>query len=216
MLALENADEILQILDRFTKQKSKDIPPELEDYISYVAKTGDTVYRWPTVQYLFREKLRNVIKDFHDTTASIEGRCIRLKCYFMFNSIPYFIMKPKTIKLNRKKSCFHSLLHTIFLSSFEFRFPDLPQCPNVDQFNYESMKTLLFERFDNFQAAPFTVQRLCELLTDPKKHYSRLDKFMRALEKNILGKCKLSFSFFYSFVFSIRKCFVLTFYANIF
>lgn len=50
------------------------------------------------------------------------------------------------------------------------------------------MKTLLFERFDNFQAAPFTIQRLCELLTDPKKHYSRLDKFMRALEKNILGK----------------------------
>lgn len=73
MLALENADEILQILDRFTKQKSKDIPPELEDYINYVAKTGDTVYRWPTIQYLFREKLRNVIKDFHDTTASIEG-----------------------------------------------------------------------------------------------------------------------------------------------
>lgn len=73
MLALENADEILQILDRFTKQKSKDIPPELEEYINYVAKTGDTVYRWPTVQYLFREKLRNVIKDFHDTTASIEG-----------------------------------------------------------------------------------------------------------------------------------------------
>lgn len=52
------------------------------------------------------------------------------------------------------------------------------------------MKTLLFERFDNFQAAPFTVQRLCELLTDPKKHYSRLDKFMRALEKNILGECE--------------------------
>lgn len=71
---------------------------------------------------------------------------------------------------------------------FPFPFSDLPQCPNVDQFNYESMKTLLFERFDNFQAAPFTVQRLCELLTDPKKHYSRLDKFMRALEKNILGK----------------------------
>ncbi|XP_055307157.1 serine/threonine-protein phosphatase 4 regulatory subunit 2 [Sitodiplosis mosellana] len=135
LVALENADEILQILDRFTKQKSKDIPAELEEYINYVAKTGDTVYRWPTVQYLFREKLRNVIKEFHDTTASIE---------------------------------------------------DLPQCPNVDQFNYESMKTLLFERFDNFQAAPFTIQRLCELLTDPKKHYSRLDKFMRALEKNIL------------------------------
>lgn len=80
-------------------------------------------------------------------------------------------------------------IHNKFLRILcAFSFADLPQCPNVDQFNYESMKTLLFERFDNFQAAPFTIQRLCELLTDPKKHYSRLDKFMRALEKNILGK----------------------------
>lgn len=79
LVALENADEILQILDRFTKQKSKDIPAELEEYINYVAKTGDTVYRWPTVQYLFREKLRNVIKEFHDTTASIEGTCMRVR-----------------------------------------------------------------------------------------------------------------------------------------
>lgn len=73
MLALENAEEVLQILDRYTKQKSKDIPPELDEYLNYVAKTGDTVYRWPTVQYLFREKLISVIKEFHDTTASIEG-----------------------------------------------------------------------------------------------------------------------------------------------
>lgn len=74
MLALENAEEVLQILDRYTKQKSKDIPPELDEYLNYVAKTGDTVYRWPTIQYLFREKLINVIKEFHDTTASIEGK----------------------------------------------------------------------------------------------------------------------------------------------
>ena len=30
---------------------------------------------------------------------------------------------------------------------------------------------------------PFTIQRLCELLTNPKKHYKRTDKFMRGLEK---------------------------------
>lgn len=74
MLALENAEEVLQVLERFTKQKSKDIPPELEEYLSYVAKTGDTVYRWHDIQYLFREKLVAVIKEFHDTTASIEGK----------------------------------------------------------------------------------------------------------------------------------------------
>lgn len=159
--SLENAEEVLQILERFTKQKSKDIPPELDEYLNYVAKTGDTVYRWPTVQYLFHEKLSRVIKEFHDTTASIEGMI-----YSDFAIV------------------------FIFLTIFFFG-SDLPQCPNVDQFNYETMKTTLLERMDHFQAAPFTVQRLCELLTDPKKHYSRLDKFMRALEKNILGKCRL-------------------------
>lgn len=66
------------------------------------------------------------------------------------------------------------------------------------------MKTLLFDRFDHFQAAPFTIQRLCELLTDPKKHYSRLDKFMRALEKNILGEFialqTISFDYYYIYL----------------
>lgn len=73
MLGLENTEEILQILDRYTKLKLKTIPQELEDYLGYVAKTGDPVYNWSTVQYLFREKLTSVIKDFHDTTPSIEG-----------------------------------------------------------------------------------------------------------------------------------------------
>lgn len=56
----------------------------------------------------------------------------------------------------------------------------------MDPFNYETMKTALLERLDSFSAAPFTVQRICELLTDPRKQYSRIDKFMRAIEKNIL------------------------------
>ena len=63
---------------------------------------------------------------------------------------------------------------------------DLPHYPNVDPFNYETMKTALLERLESFSAAPFTVQRICELLTDPRKQYSRIDKFMRAIEKNIL------------------------------
>lgn len=125
----------MQILERFTKLKQKDIPKELEDYLSYVAKTGDTVYTWSNIKYLFREKLMHVIKDFHDTTSSVD---------------------------------------------------DLPQYPNVDPFNYETMKSSLLERLELFSSAPFTVQRLCELLTDPKKQYSRIDKYMRALEKNIL------------------------------
>ncbi|XP_038666606.1 serine/threonine-protein phosphatase 4 regulatory subunit 2-like isoform X3 [Scyliorhinus canicula] len=33
---------------------------------------------------------------------------------------------------------------------------------------------------------PFTIQRLCELLTDPKKNYSGTDKFLRGVEKNVM------------------------------
>lgn len=45
---------------------------------------------------------------------------------------------------------------------------------------------MLLERLDSFNAAPFTIQRISELLADPRKQYSRIDKFMRAVEKNIL------------------------------
>jgi serine/threonine-protein phosphatase 4 regulatory subunit 2 len=48
------------------------------------------------------------------------------------------------------------------------------------------MKKMLIERLDSFNAAPFTIQRISELLADPRKQYSRIDKFMRAVEKNIL------------------------------
>lgn len=60
------------------------------------------------------------------------------------------------------------------------------------------MKNALLERLETFHAAPFTVQRICELLTDPRKQYSRIDKFMRAVEKNILGKyIKFRIKYFY-------------------
>lgn len=131
---MENAEEILQSLDEFSKVKPKDIPAELEGYLCFVAKTGDPIYQWPLIKCLFREKLINVITDFYEQCPSVE----------------------------------------------------IPPCPNVDAFNYDSMKTFILEKLDTFAAAPFTVQRICELLTTPRKEYNRIDKYMRALEKNIL------------------------------
>lgn len=32
-------------------------------------------------------------------------------------------------------------------------------------------------------SAPFTIQRLCELLIEPTKHYKTMEKFLRAVEK---------------------------------
>ncbi|XP_063697036.1 serine/threonine-protein phosphatase 4 regulatory subunit 2 [Culicoides brevitarsis] len=132
---MENAEEIQLVLERYSRLKPKEIPEALEEYMSFVAKTGDTVFKWPLVQHLFREKLMNVITEFHDSSPSIT---------------------------------------------------DLPHYPNVDPFNFDLMKKNLIERMESFCAAPFTIQRICELLTEPRKQYSRIDKFMRAIEKNIL------------------------------
>ncbi|GLV31240.1 Protein phosphatase 4 regulatory subunit 2-related protein [Carabus blaptoides fortunei] len=131
---MENAEEILQCLDEFSKLKPKDIPRELEEYLCFVAKTGDPVYQWPLIKCLFREKLVSVITEFYEACPSVE----------------------------------------------------IPPCPNVDAFNYDAMKSFILEKLDTFAAAPFTVQRICELLTSPRKEYNRIDKYMRALEKNIL------------------------------
>ncbi|RZB41321.1 serine/threonine-protein phosphatase 4 regulatory subunit 2 [Asbolus verrucosus] len=131
---MENPEEILHSLEEFTKTKPKDIPRELEEYLCFVAKTGDPVYQWSAIKSLFREKMINVITEFYETCPSVE----------------------------------------------------IPPCPNVDLFNYDIMKNFILEKLDTFAAAPFTLQRICELLTTPRKEYNRIDKYMRALEKNIL------------------------------
>ena len=33
---------------------------------------------------------------------------------------------------------------------------------------------------------PFTFQRLCELVTSPRKNYAKCEKFLRAIEKNLM------------------------------
>ncbi len=62
----------------------------------------------------------------------------------------------------------------------------LIQLPNVKQFDFEELKSQILEAIDAFPSAPFTIQRLCELITNPSKHYKKTDKFMRGIEKNIL------------------------------
>jgi len=64
--------------------------------------------------------------------------------------------------------------------------PGVTKMPNVESFKYTEMKERMFEQLDSYSGVPFTVQRLCELLTQPTRHYKRVDKFMRGLEKVML------------------------------
>lgn len=131
---MDNAEEIFQCLDDFSKRKPKVIPNELEEYLVYVARTGDPVYQWPLLKCLFKEKLLSVITEFYESNPGLE----------------------------------------------------ITPSPNVDPFNYDTMKNSLIERIESFSSAPFTIQRICELLTAPRKQYNRIDKYMRAIEKNVL------------------------------
>nr|CAG4650425.1 EOG090X0BWU [Sida crystallina] len=125
---------ILDELNDYEKRKTDEIPKALEEYLAYLAKTGDTLFLWPKIKWLVRHKLELVISLFRESCPT----------------------------------------------------ENLPPCPNVEPFHYETMRDKILEQFDSFTCAPFTIQRLCELLCSPRKHYKRTDKFMRGIEKNLL------------------------------
>ncbi|XP_062923971.1 serine/threonine-protein phosphatase 4 regulatory subunit 2-B isoform X2 [Mobula hypostoma] len=64
--------------------------------------------------------------------------------------------------------------------------PRAPPNPNVEYVPYDEMKERILRIVNGFTGIPFTIQRLCELLTDPKKNYTGTDKFLRGIEKNVM------------------------------
>ncbi|XP_066526263.1 serine/threonine-protein phosphatase 4 regulatory subunit 2-A [Hoplias malabaricus] len=61
-----------------------------------------------------------------------------------------------------------------------------PANPNVEYIPYEEMKERILKIVDGYNGIPFTIQRLCELLTEPKRNYTGTDKFLRGVEKNVM------------------------------
>jgi len=120
-LLSDDLELLLREIDEFNAAAAKgieqDIPKSVEDYLLYVARTGNTIFPWQNIRPLFRLKLKSAIGQFQGEPSSIE---------------PY-----------------------------------------------------VFERFDLFRSAPFTIQRLSELITKPNRHYKIKDKFVSALEKTV-------------------------------
>ncbi|KAJ8301656.1 hypothetical protein KUTeg_020643 [Tegillarca granosa] len=84
------------------------------------------------------------------------------------------------------KSLFITKLDRVMKKFHQEMSTDIPKCPNVDNTKFEEMRERILETVEQFQGAPFTIQRLCELLTEPMRHYQRSDKFLRGIEKNVL------------------------------
>ncbi|NXE89687.1 PP4R2 phosphatase, partial [Menura novaehollandiae] len=64
--------------------------------------------------------------------------------------------------------------------------PRGPANPNVEYIPFEEMKERILKIVTGFNGIPFTIQRLCELLTDPRRNYTGTDKFLRGVEKNVM------------------------------
>ncbi|ESN92043.1 hypothetical protein HELRODRAFT_194423 [Helobdella robusta] len=79
----------------------------------------------------------------------------------------------------------------LVVEEFQKKYPVEKQavCPNNGEFvSFEDMKDRLQTCLAQLNGIPFTIQRLCELLTDESinKQYKKADKFMRGLEKNLI------------------------------
>jgi len=131
---MENPENVLMELTGFEKAPLPAIPKTLEDYLLFVAKTGNTVFPWNKIKPLVKSKLEIIIREFNESCPA----------------------------------------------------ENLPKMPNVDAFKFGEMKERILEQLDSYTGTPFTIQRLCELLVQPKRHYKRTDKFMRGLEKVML------------------------------
>lgn len=75
------------------------------------------------------------------------------------------------------------LVGTIDQFNAESEMDKIEVHPNIDHMTFDEMKSDIVERIQSFENAPFTIQRLCELILLPKAHYRRIDKFMRGLNK---------------------------------
>lgn len=48
------------------------------------------------------------------------------------------------------------------------------------------LKSQIIERFESFNNAPFTIQRISELLLKPTNNYTQQEKYLRGLEKCLM------------------------------
>lgn len=82
----------------------------------------------------------------------------------------------------------HSLVDAV-LADFGRQEAEVEGPPRPPPAGFESVDALaarLHALLDGHEAAPFTLQRLCEVLLEPRRQYARLDKVAVAIEKLLM------------------------------
>ncbi|XP_053455028.1 serine/threonine-protein phosphatase 4 regulatory subunit 2 isoform X2 [Nycticebus coucang] len=97
------------------------------------------------------------------------------------------IKKRKWIQWSQFKGYFIFKLEKV-MDDFRTSAPEPrgPPNPNVEYIPFDEMKERILKIVTGFNGIPFTIQRLCELLTDPRRNYTGTDKFLRGVEKYLL------------------------------
>nr|XP_012642869.1 serine/threonine-protein phosphatase 4 regulatory subunit 2 isoform X2 [Microcebus murinus] len=97
------------------------------------------------------------------------------------------IPRPLRIQWSQFKGYFIFKLEKV-MDDFRTSAPEPrgPPNPNVEYIPFDEMKERILKIVTGFNGIPFTIQRLCELLTDPRRNYTGTDKFLRGVEKNVM------------------------------
>ncbi|XP_057562179.1 serine/threonine-protein phosphatase 4 regulatory subunit 2 isoform X1 [Hippopotamus amphibius kiboko] len=158
-----DVERLQEALKDFEKRGKKEVCPVLDQFLCHVAKTGETMIQWSQFKGYFIFKLEKVMDDFRTSAPEPRGPPNPNVEY-----IPFDEMKERILKI---------------VTGFNGAYQDEATCYVLqEKMDYSYSPELKLQ----FLSIPFTIQRLCELLTDPRRNYTGTDKFLRGVEKNVM------------------------------
>ncbi|VDD82484.1 unnamed protein product, partial [Mesocestoides corti] len=98
-----------------------------------------------------------------------------VRAHFFNCSIPWVHIKPLILQK------FNRVVDKFIEDAKEVLSPSVFQTAELNK-----LKERVYNILRQFEGTPFTIQRLCELLIQPRKHYTRPDKYLRGFEKACL------------------------------
>ncbi|KAH9483985.1 Serine/threonine-protein phosphatase 4 regulatory subunit 2 [Psilocybe cubensis] len=150
--------------------ESTDIPgqssTEYDAILEKIAHTDIVDSDWPTLCAAIKEKLEKNISLFLATTQKppLPAPYSPITTALGGLKLPPFLPRPVG----------------------QAQFNDTPVSYMTEE-EANEMKENIFAQLDQFESnPPFTIQRLCELCLEPKRHYKSVGKYLRAVEKSIL------------------------------